>query len=65
MPSSMRGVVNDALALYFAVMLASASALLSPAVAPGHAGSGAHAGYGKRWFETLKAAIVGHPQPAA
>jgi hypothetical protein len=23
----------------------------------GHAGKGAHAGYGKQWFETLKAAV--------
>jgi integrase len=29
----------------------------------GHAGSGAHAGYGKRWIETLKAAIEIIPNP--
>ena len=29
----------------------------------GHAGKGAHAGYGKRWFETLKAAVEVIPNP--
>jgi hypothetical protein len=29
----------------------------------GHAGNGAHAGYGKRWVETLKAAIEIIPNP--
>jgi hypothetical protein len=29
----------------------------------GHTGSGAHAGYGKRWIETLKAAIEIIPNP--
>jgi hypothetical protein len=31
----------------------------------GHAGKGAHAGYGKRWFETLKAAVEVIPNPLA
>jgi hypothetical protein len=30
----------------------------------GHAGSGAHAGYGKRWIETLKAGIKVIPVPS-
>jgi len=30
----------------------------------GHAGKGAHAGYGKRWFETLKGRGRSHPEPA-
>jgi hypothetical protein len=30
----------------------------------GHAGKGPHAGYGKRWFETLKAAVEVIPNPA-
>ena len=30
---------------------------------PGHTGKGAHAGYGKRWFETLKAAVEVIPNP--
>jgi len=29
----------------------------------GHAGKGAHAGYGKQWIETLKAAIEIIPNP--
>jgi hypothetical protein len=29
----------------------------------GHAGKGAHAGYGKQWIETLKAAIEVIPNP--
>ena len=29
----------------------------------GHAGKGAHAGYGKQWFETLKAAVEVIPNP--
>jgi hypothetical protein len=29
----------------------------------GHAGKGAHAGYGKLWFETLKAAVEVIPNP--
>ena len=29
----------------------------------GHAGKGAHAGYGKRWFETLRAAVEVIPNP--
>ena len=29
----------------------------------GHAGKGAHAGYGKPWFETLKAAVEVIPNP--
>jgi hypothetical protein len=28
-----------------------------------HAGKGAHAGYGRRWFETLKAAVEVIPNP--
>jgi len=28
-----------------------------------HAGKGAHAGYGKQWIETLKAAIEVIPDP--
>ncbi len=31
----------------------------------GHAGKGAHAGYGKQWFETLKAAVEVIPNPLA
>ena len=31
----------------------------------GRAGKGAHAGYGKRWFETLKAAVEVIPNPLA
>ena len=31
----------------------------------GYAGKGAHAGYGKRWFETLKAAVEVIPNPLA
>jgi hypothetical protein len=31
----------------------------------GRAGKGAHAGYGKRWFETLKAAVEEIPNPLA
>ncbi len=31
----------------------------------GHAGKGAHAGYGKRRFETLKAAVEVIPNPLA
>ena len=31
----------------------------------GHSGKGAHAGYGKQWIETLKAAIEVIPNPSS
>jgi hypothetical protein len=36
---------------------------ISSATFSANAGKGAHAGYGKRWFETLKAAIEVIPNP--